>query len=114
MRVPSLSSAADTQVYVYYSNAAAANQQNVAGVWDANTMAVYHLGEAASPYADSSSNANTGVGSVSPTQTAGAIGMGQAFDGSTTGITVPNTASISVTNNFAVSVWMKLNATGQA
>ena len=114
VRVPSLSSAADTQVYVYDSNAAAANQQNVAGVWDANTMAVYHLGEAASPYADSSSNANTGAGSVSPTQTAGAIGMGQAFDGSTTGITVPNTASISVTNNFAVSVWMKLNATGQA
>ena len=40
--------------------------------------------------------------------------MGQAFDGSTSGITVPNTASISVTNNFTVSVWMKLNATGQA
>ena len=62
VRVPSLSSAADTQIYAYYGNVAAANQQNVAGVWDANTMAVYHLGEAASPYADSSSNANTEPG----------------------------------------------------
>ena len=43
MNVPTLSPASDTVLYVYYGNPAAANQQNPAGVWDANYEAVWHL-----------------------------------------------------------------------
>ena len=43
VRIPALSAATDTTIYMYYGDAAAANQQNATAVWDANTVAVYHL-----------------------------------------------------------------------
>jgi len=36
VKVPNLSSSADTVLYMYYGNAAAANQQTASGVWDIN------------------------------------------------------------------------------
>ncbi len=43
VNVPALSPAADTVLYVYYGNPAAANQQNAAGVWNSNYEGVWHL-----------------------------------------------------------------------
>ena len=44
VRVSSLSTFVDTVLYMYYGNAAAPNQQNVAGTWDSHFKGVYHLG----------------------------------------------------------------------
>lgn len=43
VKVPSVSSATDTEVYVYYKNSAASNQENVTGVWDSTFIGVYHF-----------------------------------------------------------------------
>ena len=45
VRVPSLSDSVDTDIYIYYGNGVATNQQNVTGVWDSNYVAVWHLSE---------------------------------------------------------------------
>ena len=43
VQVPSLSPATNTVLYMYYGNAAAANQQNPTGVWDSHYEGVWHL-----------------------------------------------------------------------
>jgi len=77
--VPSLSHTTDTDIYVFYGNAAVnTDQSNRTGTWDSNFGATYHLGESASPYQDSTGNANI-TGGTSPAQVNGKIGKGQQF-----------------------------------
>ena len=83
VRLPSLSSSADTVVYVYYGNAAAADQQNRTGVWDSNYKLVWHLGNGITlSGADSTSNGANGIvysGGASAGKIAGgAAGMVQS------------------------------------
>ena len=82
--VPSLSPTTDTVIYMYYDNPAAPNQQDPASVWDANYVGVWHLNDTSgTTIKDSSSSANTGTTSGSPTLgTAGKIGSAIALHGS--------------------------------
>jgi hypothetical protein len=43
VRLPSLSSDADTKIYMYYGSSSAVDQQNVSGVWDSDFVTVHHL-----------------------------------------------------------------------
>ena len=61
VNVPSLSSSADTILYVYYGNATCQNQENAAGTWDPSYIAVYHMNDTAATCSDSSGNANHGT-----------------------------------------------------
>ena len=45
VNVPNLSSVTDTEIYMYYGNNTAGNQQDVTGTWDSNYVAVWHLKE---------------------------------------------------------------------
>ena len=91
VKIPSLSSATDTNVYAYYGNASAVDQQNTAGVWDANYQAVLHLGDgpvtSIAGNKDSSSYMNGGVPTnfnntaSSTTNGIGEIGNADIFDG---------------------------------
>jgi hypothetical protein len=45
VKVPSLSSTADTDIYMYYGNATAGNQQNPTDVWSNGYVGVWHLKE---------------------------------------------------------------------
>jgi PKD repeat protein len=60
VNVSSLSSAANTTIFMYYGNSGAASQQNPAGVWDSNYKAVWHF---APDLLDSTSNPNDGTNS---------------------------------------------------
>jgi hypothetical protein len=61
VRIPSLSNATDTALYIYYGNAAAANQQNPTGVWDSSYKGIWHLSNGTVLNAgDSTANANNG------------------------------------------------------
>jgi len=64
VQVPSLSTTADTLLYMYYGNPTAANQQNAAGVWDSNYKGVWHLGETSGTQRDSTQYGNNGTASV--------------------------------------------------
>ena len=64
VNVPSLSAAADTDIYMYYGNAAVGSQEDVPNVWDANYVKVLHLKEtpngALNELNDSSGSGNHG------------------------------------------------------
>src|SRR6185369_13145096 len=74
VNVPVVSASADTTIYLYYGNPAAANGQNPAGVWDTDFKGVYHL----DGVTDSTGNANHGVNSGATT-VVGKIGNGGGF-----------------------------------
>src|SRR4030095_13438745 len=43
VEIPSLSSSANTVIYMYYGNAGATPQQNITGTWNTNYKGVWHL-----------------------------------------------------------------------
>ena len=109
VNVPSLSVTVDTVLYIYYGNPGASNQQNPTAVWDADYQGVWHLKENGALARDSTSHANNATSGTLPTQTAGAIGFGQAFDGSTQTVGIPDTASLQIATDGTFSVWFKVN-----
>jgi hypothetical protein len=105
VEIPSLSSTADTVIYMYYGNAGAVDQENVTGTWDGTFKAVWHLNGV---FTDSTSNAANGTNSGT-TGAAGKISNGRVFSRA-----VP--AFISVTGllgnsaNVTLSAWANLNS----
>jgi hypothetical protein len=113
VRIPSLSPTADTGLYLYYGNAGAANQQNGAGVWDANFKGVWHLAAGTgTAIPDSTANANHGakLSATSPAPAGGRISGAQNFNGSTDVITVPYSNTLDMTTSLTISAW--INAQG--
>ncbi len=115
----------DTTVYMYYGNAAASDQQNVSGTWNANYMGVWHLDEDAAGtgtldlYQDSEVNGHHGDDNVSATGQAGQIYGGQEFDGVDDHALVPDPGGSwqfadggldAGTSDFAISAWVRLSA----
>ena len=96
-----------TVLYVYYGNPGAANQQNPAGVWDANYEAVWHLPNGTTLSAnDSTANANNAVALNGTAAAAGEIGGAASFNGTSDYILVSNTASLNGWSQQTVSVWI--------
>jgi hypothetical protein len=111
VNVPSVSSVANTDIYMYYGNSSAANQQNPTGTWDSNFKMVKHLKEAtggAAAIKDSTLNANDGTDQGSPTlAAAGKMDGAVNFDGITPQyIDQPNTPSLNTTGAITVEAWI--------
>src|SRR3990167_10427121 len=55
VKVPSLLSASDTDIYLYYGNSGATSGEDITNTWDSDFRAVYHLNQdkAAGAFADS-------------------------------------------------------------
>jgi hypothetical protein len=119
VNVPSLSSSADTPLYVYFGNAAAANQANAPGTWDSSFKAVWHLKEspvaAAPQFKDSTSNGNHGAANGAMTAAAQGPGMisgSLTFNGSSNFVGVPDASSLDGSNAVTVSTWVRTTAGG--
>jgi hypothetical protein len=105
VRVPFLSSVNNTEMYMYYGNALAANQQNHTDVWDSHFKGVWHLKE--TPIIDnfaydSTSNTNDGYfegGMEESAQTPGKIGGSIEFDGRNDMIRVPDDVTLDSTQD---------------
>ncbi|MCH8006119.1 MAG: DUF2341 domain-containing protein [Planctomycetes bacterium] len=113
VKIPSLPDSADKDIYVYYGNSGAADQQNVTGVWDANFKAVLHLNETVDDeqttgvHLDSTSNNNDG-GQNNNDDAPGPIGTGQDFDGTDDRVILPDAASLDATGpGLTVSAWIQ-------
>lgn len=65
VKVPNLSSIEDTEIYLYYGNDAATNQENATGVWSNGYEAVFHLHDDFTNSTDSTSAINGGTSDVS-------------------------------------------------
>ena len=98
VQIPFLSSITDTEIYMYYGNFTASNQENPIDVWDTSYKAVYHLPETSGQYYDSTSNNNDGypvnVNQNYPGQIAGSA----FFDG---------TSYIEISNSFDLN-WQQV------
>jgi len=64
VKVPELSSIEDTEIYIYYGNDAAANQENPSGVWSNGYEAVFHLHDDFTNSTDSTPAVNGGTSDV--------------------------------------------------
>ncbi|HYG25081.1 MAG TPA: DUF2341 domain-containing protein [Verrucomicrobiae bacterium] len=112
VKVPLLSSVTSTNVYLYYGNAAAANQQNATAVWDSSFRAVWHLKEdlagtgTADVYLDSTANSNHGDDLVSSTGKTGKIGKGQSLTNWSDHIRAPYSSSLSFSGQITMSAWI--------
>ncbi len=62
VQVPTVTSTANTTIYLYYGNSSSPDMQNKDGVWDTNYKAVWHLDEGGiGTRYDSTSNANNAI-----------------------------------------------------
>ncbi|MEZ6256051.1 MAG: DUF2341 domain-containing protein [Patescibacteria group bacterium] len=120
VRIPSLSPTTDTQIYVYYGNPGAEDQQNAAGVWTNGFTSVLHLKEDPTQHVcdggitydacDSTGYNNWGdaVGGMQASaRVASKIGYGYDLDGFDDKVRVPHSSTISTTasDSFTVSFW---------
>jgi hypothetical protein len=115
VKVPSLSSTASTDLYMYYGNAAATNQQNAADVWSNGYVGVWHLEESpadpAPQFKDSTLNANHGTaqgGMTSTDQVAAKIGGGLNFIA--TAYVNAGTSTVFSLPVYSWSLWINGNA----
>ena len=110
VRTPTLSHTADTVIYLQYgSSIISASQQNKTGVWDSNYQMVQHLANGSSMAADSSGSANNGSSS-SVTAVPGKIGAAGSFNGSSSYITVPDSASLDSLTHLTAEAWVNFNS----
>ena len=108
VRVPVLSSISDTQLYLYYGNPAAVDQQNVAGTWDTSFVIVQHLEETSGVHFDSTVNANDCVNFGSTQDADGKIGVSNDFDGIDDYLDGPDILAgfVDPTFTYTVSAWI--------
>jgi hypothetical protein len=126
-KVPSVSSTADTTLYLYYDGDHVDNTAYVGdtgstpakNVWDSNYKGVWHLTENPSGTApqmkDSTSNGNNGTSAgamTSSDQIAGQIDGSLDFDGSNDEITCGNGASLQITAALTIEAWANTSSTG--
>ncbi|MFC2007634.1 DUF2341 domain-containing protein [Chloroflexota bacterium] len=111
VKIPSLSSTVDTDIYMYYGHSEASNQQDATAVWDSNYKMVQHLQESSggtNAVEDSTLNGNDGTDNNSPTFGAtGKISDAISFDGSDDYISVPDNASLDISANITIEAWIK-------
>ena len=114
IQIPLLSSTVDTELFMYYGNPYATNQQNASTVWDTNFAMVQHLEESgtASRY-DSTIKANTGVAFGGIVKSvAGKIDGADVFDGINDYVRVNNAPSLNPTSAITIELWMNAASTG--
>ena len=106
VQVPALSPAADTVMYIYYGNAAAADQQNKTGVWDSNYKAVWHVPDGTTlSLVDSTGNANNGT-NHGATATSGQMDGAANLNGASY-VDAGNGASLGISSSITISGWVK-------
>ena len=105
VNVPSLS--ASTEIYMYYGNAGAANQQAVTSTWNSDFKAVWHMNEASGTVFDATTNDYDGTPSNISSET-GTINGAQSFNGSSSDITFGTWFDYQA---FTISFWIKPGTT---
>lgn len=116
VKVPSISSSANTTIYLYYGKSDATDGEDAASVWDANFAGVWHLPNGAT-LGTLGSTSNDNDGTVSgPTATSGVLDGGASFNGSNNphdNIDVGTSdGSLNITgDDITISAWAKWNGT---
>lgn len=118
VKVPTLATATDTTLYVYYGNATGVpDQSNKGGVWGTEYAAVWHLSEnpaSPAPQISDSARGNSGTTNGSMTssqQVTGKINGSLNLDGSNDYIGVGNPVSLQVSGlGISYGAWVNVKA----
>jgi len=105
VKIPSLSSTADTDFYIYYGKTGVVADPSSTDTWDSSFVGVYHLNESAGATCnDSTSGSNDGTynGDL-PDRVTGQTGYGQDLDGTGDYISFGSGSHISATGT--VEIW---------
>ena len=109
VRLPEVSSTADTTFYLTYGNPLASNGEQAAGVWDRHVRARYGMGDAGSAQInDSTTNANHAAKRAvdRPQAAEGLAGWAQEFNGISDYLEAPHAASLNLSTAITVSAWV--------
>jgi len=115
IKVPYISSSADTILYMYYGNPTCENQQNSTEVWDPEYMLTLHLNENTGMLYDSTANGNNGTPFYNVLQGAtGKIDGAVTFEQGRAYIEVPHDDTLAgYTEALTVSFWIRLEDTSR-
>lgn len=108
-KAPSVSSASNSEFYIYYGNSSASEPAANAtygsqNVWDSNFLAVYHMDNAN----DSTSNIRHMTGVSSPTFTTGKMGNGAVLNNGPY-FTIPGSSWLAIAE-MHIQLWHKTSA----
>ena len=111
--VTSLSSSVDTKIWMYYGNSTCSSQENIAGTWNSDYNAVYHMNNTASDdkIVDSTNNSYDSIetkGSPDYEQT-GKISTAIYYDDRELHI-IPNDVLAENPTEFTVSCWINFQS----
>ncbi len=119
VKIPSVSSTANTDFYIYYGKSDATDGADPTNVWNSNIKGVWHLKENPSGTApqmkDSTSNGNNGTSNGSMTsgdQVEGKIDGSLDFDGTDDYVGVSSSASLKPTEAITIEAWIRPNLQG--
>jgi len=104
VRIPVLSYAEDTKVYMYFGNQSVDSNSSTSNTWSTDYRGVWHLNDNAD---DASQFSNHGVNNGAVSVTA-KIGNGLKFDGIDDNINIPNSASINITGDITMEAWARV------
>lgn len=113
VRVPQIAAGSTHTLYLYYGNASAPAAASASSTWSFFSL-VYHLSEiptGANDVADSTPNNNRGTtqGGMGPgQQNTGMLGGSLAFDGTDDFINAPGTASLRLTGDLTIEMWLSV------
>ncbi len=108
VKIPSISSLADTEFYIYYGKSDATDGADPTNVWDSNFKARYSMKDlTTSTIEDSTSNNNDGTKKAvnEPIQADGQISKAQSFDGVNDYVSIP-ASQIFAAANLTISAWI--------
>lgn len=109
IRIPTLLTASDTTIYMFYGNSnISTSQQNITGVWNSNFKGVHHLNDASGTNINDSTSTNydmTKLGATTPAvTTSGKIGSGMQFAGNAL-IDGPSAPALPVNGSWTIDFW---------
>jgi hypothetical protein len=114
VKVPTVTTAADTDIYIYYGNASAPDAQDQTNVWDSNFTGVWHLGETGTNptvYDSTVTGINSTSNATDPTAS-GKIDGAMVFTGANSDFINLGTGTQYnfVNTTFAVEAWIKASS----
>ena len=114
VKIPSVSSSADTDFFIYFRSLDTDDGADPTNVWDSNFKGVWHMKDlTTSTIEDSTSNNNDGTkGSAgNPTEADGKIAKGQNYDANTETIELGNVLGWERTQSVTIEAWGKHTTT---
>jgi len=111
VKVPSLSSTNQTQIYMYYGNAGVGSQEQAEKVWDEDFAMVQHLNEASGTQYDSTTYNNDTISEDALYQaTSSKVNGGDEFSTGTDGLRVAANESLRGMSAITISAWIWADA----